>query len=117
MRWIYHLVSPDAWNQAGEGPYRADSLATEGFVHCSYREQVARVANQFFADRPELLVDLKLSEASSIYATEKTVAAFDQFVQSCGFEIEGRLLASEARFSAFRKAFFPKKSPLGEGFY
>src|SRR5258707_2205574 len=27
------------------------------------------------SDRPELLVDLKLSEASSIYATEKVVAA------------------------------------------
>ena len=53
---IYHLVPPDVWEQTGVGPYRADSLATEGFIHCSYGEQVGRVANLFYADRPELLV-------------------------------------------------------------
>jgi multidrug efflux pump subunit AcrB len=41
------------------------------------------VPQQFFpaSDRPELLVDLKLSEASSIYATEKVVAAFEQLLK------------------------------------
>jgi uncharacterized protein (DUF952 family) len=53
---IYHLVPPEVWERTGDGPYRADSLATEGFIHCSYGEQVGRVANLFYADRPELLV-------------------------------------------------------------
>src|SRR5712671_4532821 len=41
------------------------------------------VPQQFFpaSDRPELLVDLKLSEASSIYATERTVAAFEELLK------------------------------------
>jgi len=41
------------------------------------------VPQQFFpaSDRPELLVDLKLSEASSIYATEKVVATFEELLK------------------------------------
>jgi multidrug efflux pump subunit AcrB len=41
------------------------------------------VPQQFFpaSDRPELLVDLKLSEASSIYATQKVVAAFEELLK------------------------------------
>jgi len=41
------------------------------------------VPQQFFpaSDRPELLVDLKLSEASSLYATEKVVTAFEQLLK------------------------------------
>src|ERR1700730_13188231 len=41
------------------------------------------IPQQFFpaSDRPELLVDLKLSEASSIYATEKVVAAFEELLK------------------------------------
>jgi glutathione S-transferase len=56
MRRIYHLVTPSDWESAGTGPYRAASLATEGFIHCSNRDQVARVANLFYADAAELLV-------------------------------------------------------------
>src|SRR5258708_39516357 len=41
------------------------------------------VPQQFFpaSDRPELLVDLKLSEASSLYATQKVVTAFEQLLK------------------------------------
>src|SRR5712672_2915726 len=41
------------------------------------------VPQQFFpaSDRPELLVDLKLSEASSVYATEKVVAAVEELLK------------------------------------
>ena len=56
MRWIYHLTTPAAWQQTGEGPHRAPSLETEGFIHCSNHDQLAPVANRFYADQPELLV-------------------------------------------------------------
>jgi len=56
VRLIYHVVVPTAWQQAPPGPYRPDSLTTEGFIHCSNADQVARVANTFFAEQPELLV-------------------------------------------------------------
>jgi uncharacterized protein (DUF952 family) len=56
MRRIYHLVPRSVWDAAPAGPYRAPSLESEGFVHCSNREQVARSANKFYADESEMLI-------------------------------------------------------------
>lgn len=53
---IYHLVEPAAWQARGPDGYRPPSLTTEGFVHCSYADQVARVANSFYADVDQLLL-------------------------------------------------------------
>jgi uncharacterized protein (DUF952 family) len=55
MRLIYHIVPQGDWRPA-DGPYRAPSLAGEGFIHCSNHDQVARVANFFYADAGALLV-------------------------------------------------------------
>jgi uncharacterized protein (DUF952 family) len=55
MRRIYHIVPRSHWEQT-VGAYRADSLATEGFIHCSNADQMARVANWFFAGQDDLLV-------------------------------------------------------------
>jgi uncharacterized protein (DUF952 family) len=55
MSQIYHLVPPSIWNACGDAPYRAASLETEGFIHCSYENQVAQVANLFYADQAELV--------------------------------------------------------------
>jgi uncharacterized protein (DUF952 family) len=56
MRRIYHLTTRAGWEADADAPYRAALLATEGFIHCSNADQVARSANRFFADVPELLV-------------------------------------------------------------
>jgi uncharacterized protein (DUF952 family) len=56
MRQIYHLVPASIWKAVGSGPYRPESLATEGFVHCSNADQVAQAANRFYADQADLLV-------------------------------------------------------------
>jgi uncharacterized protein (DUF952 family) len=56
IRIIYHLVSRSAWERAAGAPYRADSLAAEGFIHCSNEDQVAWAANRFHADCNDLLV-------------------------------------------------------------
>jgi uncharacterized protein (DUF952 family) len=50
MRALYHLTPAETWNTAPEDPFTAASLESEGFIHCSYREQVLRVANTFYAD-------------------------------------------------------------------
>jgi uncharacterized protein (DUF952 family) len=55
MRRLYHLLTPTDW-QAADDVYRAASLATEGFIHCSYGHQVVRVANLFYREAPTLLV-------------------------------------------------------------
>lgn len=56
MRRIYHIVPRSAWQAAGNDAYQADSLAAEGFIHCSNADQVARVANAFFKDQTDLVL-------------------------------------------------------------
>ncbi len=56
MRPVYHLVPRSVWERDLAQPYRADSLATEGFIHCSFADQVARSANRFYANAVDLLV-------------------------------------------------------------
>lgn len=56
-RSIFHIVAEPDWRAAcARGSYRPPSLEQEGFVHFSYRDQVARTANARFADRTDLLV-------------------------------------------------------------
>jgi uncharacterized protein (DUF952 family) len=57
MAVIYHITTPAAWQQAQvEGSYRADSLATEGFIHASTAQQIAATANRFYDGRSDLLL-------------------------------------------------------------
>ncbi len=54
---IFHITSAEAWAQAGlAGRYEGDTLASEGFIHCSTAGQVARVAGRWFAGRSGLLL-------------------------------------------------------------
>jgi uncharacterized protein (DUF952 family) len=55
MALVYHLVTPDAWQTGGE-EYRADSLAAEGFIHCSFGPQVAAAGNKFYSGKQDLLL-------------------------------------------------------------
>jgi uncharacterized protein (DUF952 family) len=49
MDRILHICPADDWNKAiTDGLYRATSLATEGFIHCSKPEQILDVANRYF---------------------------------------------------------------------
>ena len=56
MATIYHLVTPSTWQERLDEPLRVPSLADEGFIHCSFADQVARSANRFYADASALLV-------------------------------------------------------------
>ncbi|MDB5100223.1 MAG: glutathione S-transferase protein [Cyanobacteria bacterium RYN_339] len=50
---LLHMTARAAWEAAqAEGVYRAPSLATEGFIHCSTREQILAVANRFYRGQP-----------------------------------------------------------------
>lgn len=62
---VLHLASNDAWlaavGPAGlwrgkKGVYRADSLSTEGFIHCSKPSQIVEVANSFYHGRQGLVL-------------------------------------------------------------
>ncbi len=56
MRIVYHLIPRATWEQAPPGPYRAASLASEGFIHLSNAAQVAATANRFYAQAEDLLL-------------------------------------------------------------
>jgi uncharacterized protein (DUF952 family) len=54
---IFHITSIAAWNTAkAAGSYTADSLDSEGFIHCSTAEQFIWVANQRFVGRTDLVL-------------------------------------------------------------
>jgi uncharacterized protein (DUF952 family) len=54
---ILHITSRKEWlaAQAG-GEYRAPSLDTEGFIHCSTEKQVLYVANAFYRGQKDLVL-------------------------------------------------------------
>lgn len=54
-RWLFHVVERERWER-GDDPYRPDSLAREGFVHCSYRDAVLESARLYFAPDAALVV-------------------------------------------------------------
>ena len=57
MTPIFHIATELAWATARRaGFYAADSLATEGFVHCSTAEQWPRVLRERFAGRDDLVL-------------------------------------------------------------
>ncbi len=55
--FIYHITSRTSWSAVQKsGAYSADSLASEGFIHCSKTNQILRVANNIFANQRGLVL-------------------------------------------------------------
>lgn len=54
---IYHVLPRSHWQRAvAEGSYKADSLATEGFIHASKAHQVAGVLERYFKGQNDLVI-------------------------------------------------------------
>ena len=54
---IYHLTSRQAWREAQQrGEYRAESLESEGFIHCSTQMQILPVAEKFYKGQQGILL-------------------------------------------------------------
>lgn len=63
MATIFHIATRADWGAAQQrGEYVADSLATEGFIHCSTAAQLLPTANALFRGRTDLLL-LTLDDA------------------------------------------------------
>lgn len=57
MTIILHITQHQQWEQAKqEQVYHSDTLATEGFIHCSTPVQVIQVANRFFLNQDGLVI-------------------------------------------------------------
>ena len=54
---IYHITTKTLFNLAQAlGEYKAESLTSEGFIHCSTAKQVAPVANAFYKGQHGLIL-------------------------------------------------------------
>jgi uncharacterized protein (DUF952 family) len=61
---ILHFCSRGEWDEAvRDGAYAADTLATEGFIHCSTPKQVHIPANALAAGRTDLVL-LEIDEGA-----------------------------------------------------
>ena len=58
MASILHLIDRASWDEAqSRGEHRPESLASEGFIHCSRdEEQMLRVARRLYPGREDMLV-------------------------------------------------------------
>ncbi len=54
---IFHITERGVFAAALEsGSFEAETLKSEGFIHCSTRDQVVRTAARFFAGRAGLVI-------------------------------------------------------------
>jgi uncharacterized protein (DUF952 family) len=54
---IYHVVTEDNWKASlVQSFYEAQSLSSEGFIHCSKKEQVKGVLERYYKDQTNLLL-------------------------------------------------------------
>ena len=54
---IYHITRQIDWDNAQKADsYRADTLETQGFIHCSKQEQLIQTANSFYHGQSGLVL-------------------------------------------------------------
>ena len=55
--FIYHIVLPEVWERFKNKPsYQAESLITEGFIHCSYPSQLESVLKRYYRGAEKVLI-------------------------------------------------------------
>lgn len=54
---IYHIVLPSIWEEfKNKDLYEADSLRSDGFIHCSFAEQLDAVLKRYYGDADRVVV-------------------------------------------------------------
>jgi uncharacterized protein (DUF952 family) len=53
---IYHIALPEAWAAFTGDLYRSASLDTEGFIHCSFADQLDAVIRRYYAGSSSIVV-------------------------------------------------------------
>lgn len=54
---VYHIVTPEVWEEfRTKDFYEAASLATEGFIHCSFAEQLEGVLQRYYSGLEKVLI-------------------------------------------------------------
>ncbi len=81
MAPIYHITTRQDLDAAQAlGVLKPASLSQEGFIHCSYRQQVAFAANKFFQGQSDLvLLEIDPSQVSALLVEEQAADVEDAF--------------------------------------
>lgn len=96
MTLIYHLTTPAVWAEAQvTGQVIAESLTTEGFIHCSRAAQLLGVAERFFPGVEGLIV-LAIDESGVApwLVNEGPAGADDPFAQEIFPHVYGPIAVS-----------------------
>lgn len=99
MTTIYHIAEPDRWDPQAES-YEAESLTTEGFIHCSTAAQLSGVVQTFYTGRSDLIllsIDPDKVEIGVIY--EDLYGHGDDFPHVYGPIVKQAIISAEP-FSA-----------------
>lgn len=80
MPLIFHITSVPQWEQAQlAGIYQGDTLASEGFIHCSTLSQVIGVANRYFAGQANLVLLCIASEQVQAEIKHEAIAGDETY--------------------------------------
>jgi len=53
---IYHIVLPEAWAAFDGDLYEHASLASEGFIHCSFYHQLGGVIERYYSGAEKIIL-------------------------------------------------------------
>jgi uncharacterized protein (DUF952 family) len=53
---IYHIVLPEIWTAFDSDLYEPVSLSTEGFIHCSFAEQLDAVILRYYSGAERIII-------------------------------------------------------------
>ncbi|MBU7581732.1 MAG: DUF952 domain-containing protein [Nostoc sp. TH1S01] len=88
--FLLHITQRLQWEQAqAQNIYVAESLANEGFIHCSKVAQIIPVANRFFYNQQELvilLIDTQKVKAEIRYEAAETGEIFPHIYGSLNID-------------------------------
>lgn len=109
MRRTFHLAPLEAWHATDPtAPYRATSLADEGFIHCTDGElELIATANRHYRadDRPFLVVELDLDLVGSPWTVEDAGGiyphVFGPIDRAAILEVRALERAPDGAFTAF----------------
>ena len=85
MPELFHIAMPDDWDAAQTaGAYdvstRGRTLADEGYIHCSFAEQLAPTASRFYGDVAKVVVlRIDPDRLTSAVVVEDLVGSGEQF--------------------------------------
>ena len=53
---IYHIVLPEVWAAFDGDLYASESLGSEGFIHCSFAEQLDAVLQRYYSGAERVVI-------------------------------------------------------------